>query len=210
MPCHCERCLRSKLVEAEVEFLAALPYRTVRRELPGPSLPLDKTKARRALRWYEGEALFRCQPAGPVLSERLCLRQRGARIGLGLCHCPHGARLGLGRARGAVLGVLGVVRHTTSISVTLGKRAERPPIISSHLSGRRLRIGPAACSTARSATTCVASRRVAVTYGVAHLALRTPFTCKNTTRVARACVCDFFETAYTFSSPSAAWSCARI
>ena len=63
--------------------------------------------------------------------------------------------------------------------VTLGKRAERPPIISSHLSGRRLRIGPAACSTARSATTCVASRRVAAAYGVAHLALRTPFYVQN-------------------------------
>ena len=41
------------------------------------------------------------------------------------------------------------------------------------------RIGPAACSTARSATTCVASRRVAAAYGVAHLALRTPFYVQN-------------------------------
>ena len=40
-------------------------------------------------------------------------------------------------------------------------------------------IGPAACSTARSATTCVASRRVAAAYGVAHLALRTPFYVQN-------------------------------
>ncbi len=40
-------------------------------------------------------------------------------------------------------------------------------------------IGPAACSTARSATTCVASRRVAAAYGVAHLALRTPFSVQN-------------------------------
>ena len=34
--------------------------------------------------------------------------------------------------------------------------------------------------TARSATTCVASRRVAVAYGVAHLALTTPFYVQNT------------------------------
>ena len=40
-------------------------------------------------------------------------------------------------------------------------------------------IGPAACSTARSATICVASRRVAAAYGVAHLALRTPFYVQN-------------------------------
>ena len=40
-------------------------------------------------------------------------------------------------------------------------------------------IGPAACSTALSATTCVASRRVAAAYGVAHLALRTPFYVQN-------------------------------
>ena len=40
-------------------------------------------------------------------------------------------------------------------------------------------IRPAACSTARSATTCVASRRVAAAYGVAHLALRTPFYVQN-------------------------------
>ncbi len=41
------------------------------------------------------------------------------------------------------------------------------------------RIRPAACSTARGATTCVASRRVAAAYGVAHLALRTPFYVQN-------------------------------
>ena len=40
-------------------------------------------------------------------------------------------------------------------------------------------IGPSACFTARSATTCVASRRVAAAYGVAHLALRTPFYVQN-------------------------------
>ena len=39
--------------------------------------------------------------------------------------------------------------------------------------------GPAACSMARSATTCVAFRRVAAADCVAHLALRTPFYAQN-------------------------------
>ena len=39
--------------------------------------------------------------------------------------------------------------------------------------------GPAACSMARSATTCIAFRRVAAADCVAHLALRTPFYAQN-------------------------------
>ena len=64
---------------------------------------------------------------------------------------------------------------------SVSERTARPAWQNRAKRGRHVasRIGPAACSTARSATTCVASRRVAAAYGVAHLALRTPFYVQN-------------------------------
>ena len=64
-------------------------------------------------------------------------------------------------------------------AVGANAEATSKPKTADHADIPAFRIRPAACSTARSATTWVASRRVAAAYGVAHLALRTPFYVQN-------------------------------